>query len=298
MKIWLYFALFLTTTISHAQQLALSFDDGVNPDLNKQAVNINQRILAQLEQHQLKSMIYPSVIKIGDYAGLQLVAAWGEQGHQIGNHSELHLNLNKDSVTSQQYIDGIQRAEYVFQPLKGWTARYRYPFLKEGNTLEKRERVADYLQQHGYQSGAVSIDASDWFYNLKYLSYQKQGKTAQLNQLKQAYIQHLLGRATYYDQLAIETLGYSPKHVLLLHVNAINAAFLTDVIKAFRVQGWQWIDTVDAYTDPMYQQRPNILPAGESIIWSLAKQRGLAQLRYPAEDAPYEQDNLKRFGLD
>jgi hypothetical protein len=103
------------------------------------------------------------------------------------------------------------------------------------------------------------------------LSYQKQGKTAQLNQLKQAYIQHLLGRATYYDQLAIETLGYSPKHVLLLHVNAINAAFLTDVIQAFRVQGWQWIDTVDAYTDPMYQQRPNILPAGESIIWSLAK---------------------------
>ncbi len=77
MKIWLYFALFLTTTISHAQQLALSFDDGVNPDLNKQAVNINQRILVQLEQHQLKSMIYPSVIKIGDYAGLQLVAAWG-----------------------------------------------------------------------------------------------------------------------------------------------------------------------------------------------------------------------------
>ncbi len=222
----------------------------------------------------------------------------GEQGHQIGNHSELHLNLNKDSVTSQQYIDGIQRAEHVFQPLKGWTARYRYPFLKEGNTLEKRERVADYLQQHGYQSGAVSIDASDWFYNLKYLSYQKQGKTAQLNQLKQAYIQHLLGRATYYDQLAIETLGYSPKHVLLLHVNAINAAFLTDVIQAFRVQGWQWIDTVDAYTDPMYQQHPNILPAGESIIWSLAKQRGLAQLRYPAEDAPYEQDNLKRFGLD
>jgi peptidoglycan/xylan/chitin deacetylase (PgdA/CDA1 family) len=62
----------------------------------------------------------------------------GEQGHQIGNHSELHLNLNKDSVTSQQYIDGIQRAEHVFQPLKGWTARYRYPFLKEGNTLEKR----------------------------------------------------------------------------------------------------------------------------------------------------------------
>ncbi|ENU93488.1 hypothetical protein F971_00998 [Acinetobacter vivianii] len=297
MKTWLYVALFLMISISHAKQLAFSFDDGVNPDLNAQAIQINQQILQQLKQHQLKSMIYPSVIKIGDYAGLQLVKEWGRQGHRIGNHSELHLNLNKDQISSQQYIAGIQRAEQVFRPLPGWVARYRYPFLKEGNTQEKRDSVAQYLKQQGYQSGAVSIDASDWFYNLKYLSYQKQKNTAQLERLKQAYIAHLLDRAAYYDQLAVETIGYSPKHVLLLHVNAINAAFLNDVIEAFEKQGWQWIESEQAYTDPLYQQHPDILPAGESLIWSLAKQKGQAKLRYPAEDAPYEQDNLKRFDL-
>ena len=297
MKTWLYVALFLMTTIGHAKQLAFSFDDGVNPDLNAQATQINQQILQQLKQHQLKSMIYPSVIKIGDYAGLQLVKEWGRQGHRIANHSELHLNLNKDQISSQQYIAGIQRAEQVFRPLPGWVARYRYPFLKEGNTQEKRDSVAQYLKQQGYQSGAVSIDASDWFYNLKYLSYQKQKNTAQLERLKQAYIAHLLDRAAYYDQLAVETIGYSPKHVLLLHVNAINAAFLNDVIEAFEKQGWQWIETEQAYTDPLYQQHPDILPAGESLIWSLAKQKGQTKLRYPAEDAPYEQDNLKRFDL-
>ncbi|MCH7337758.1 polysaccharide deacetylase family protein [Acinetobacter sp. NIPH 2699] len=297
MKKWLCLALFLMTTMSHAKQLALSFDDGVNPDLNVQANTINQHILEQLHQHQLKSIIYPSVIKIGDYAGLQLVAEWGKRGHNIGNHSELHLNLNKDHVTSQQYIDGIRRAEQVFQPLQGWVARYRYPFLKEGDTQEKRDMVADYLKQHHYQSGAVSIDASDWFYNQKYLSYQKQNQSLQLQKLKQAYIQHLLDRADYYDQLAVDTIGYSPKHVLLLHVNAINAAFLGDVIDAFQQQGWQWIDSEQAYTDPLYQRHATVLPAGESIVWSLAKQQGHTTLRYPAEDAPYEQDHLKRFDL-
>lgn len=37
-----------------------------------------------------------------------------------------------------------------------------------------------YLQQQGYESGAVSIDASDWFYNLKYLSYTKMDKQLSL----------------------------------------------------------------------------------------------------------------------
>jgi peptidoglycan-N-acetylglucosamine deacetylase len=40
------------------------------------------------------------------------------------------------------------------------------------------------------------------------------------------------------------------------------------------------------------------LPAGESIVWSLAKQQAMTQLRYPAEDAPYELERLKRFGLE
>jgi len=297
MKKCLGLLLIFVTTMGQAKQLALSFDDGVNPDLNSQAVQINQQILQQLKQHQLKSIIYPSVIKIGDYAGLQLVAEWGKQGHQIGNHSELHLNLNKDHISSQQYIAGIQRAEQVFRPLTGWTARYRFPFLKEGNTLEKRDRVAAYLIQHHYQSGAVSIDASDWFYNQKYIAYQKQGQMQYLEKLKQAYIAHLLDRAAYYDQLAIETLGYSPKHVLLLHVNAINAAFLNDVIQAFQAYDWQLIDSEQAYSDALYQKHAKILPAGESIIWSLAKQKGHVNLRYPAEDAPYEQESLKRFEL-
>ncbi|GAB00619.1 MULTISPECIES: polysaccharide deacetylase family protein [Acinetobacter] len=297
MKKCLGLLLIFVTTMGQAKQLALSFDDGVNPDLNSQAVQINQQILQQLKQHQLKSIIYPSVIKIGDYAGLQLVAEWGKQGHQIGNHSELHLNLNKDHISSQQYIAGIQRAEQVFRPLTGWTARYRFPFLKEGNTLEKRDRVAAYLKQHHYQSGAVSIDASDWFYNQKYIAYQKQGQTQYLKKLKQAYIAHLLDRAAYYDQLAIETLSYSPKHVLLLHVNAINAAFLNDVIQTFQAHDWQLIDSEQAYSDALYQKNAKILPAGESIIWSLAKQKGHVNLRYPAEDAPYEQENLKHFEL-
>ena len=80
-------------------------------------------------------------------------------------------------------------------------------------------------------------------------------------------------------------------------MNAINAAFLKDVITAFQQHGWTFISAADALQDPLYAQRSQNIPAGESVIWSIAKTKGLENLRYPAEDAPYEIDNLKQHGL-
>ena len=283
---------------TQARQLAFSFDDGLNPAANPEAASINHDILRQLDAAKIKAMIFPSLVKTGGEAGLPLVAEWGRRGHRIGNHSEGHINLNKPDVDVQAYLAGIENAAHALSPLPGWTERYRFPFLKEGDTLEKRDAVRDWLKKHGYRSGAVSIDASDWFYNLKYLAYAKAGQTEKLVALKKAYIRHLLDRADYYDGLAVQTLGYSPRHVILLHTNKLNAASLADIITAFRENQWRWIDTEQAYADPLYQQQPEVIPAGESIIWSLAKQKGLRNLRYPAEDAPYETENLRRFGLE
>jgi peptidoglycan/xylan/chitin deacetylase (PgdA/CDA1 family) len=282
----------------HAKQLSFSFDDGLNPDTNPEAVTINQALLSQLQESNIHAIIYPSLIKLGGSAGLQLVAQWGIQGHAIGNHSERHLNLNKEQVSAADYIEGIAGAERQLQTLPGWTARYRFPFLKEGDTRQKRDAVRHWLADRGYRSGAVSIDASDWFYNMRYLAYEKAGDTGSLVRLKKAYIRHLLDRAHYYDELGKKTLGYSPKHVILLHTNKINAQSLPDIISAFKGHGWEWIDTEMAYADPLYKQQPDVIPAGESIIWSIAKKNGNTTLRYPAEDAPYELENLKRFGLE
>jgi hypothetical protein len=42
---------------------------------------------------------------------------------------------------------------------------------------------------------------------------------------------------------------------------------------------------------------PAVLPAGESILWSLAKQARVPHLRYPAEDDVYEKPILDKLGL-
>ena len=89
-----------------------------------------------------------------------------------------------------------------------------------------------------------------------------------------------------------QVLGRSPQHVLLLHSNAINAEWLGDVVAAFRDAGWEFVSPERAYRDPLYALTPQNEPAGESIVWALAKEQGLPGLRYPAEDSRYEQATI------
>ncbi len=111
------------------------------------------------------------------------------------------------------------------------------------------------------------------------------------------YLRHLYSRAEYYDGLSHEVLGRSVAHVLLLHHNLINALFLRDVIHMFQDKGWTLIDAETAFKDPVYSLHPDILPAGESVLWALAKQHAVSGLRYPAEDDVYEKPILDRLGL-
>jgi hypothetical protein len=59
------------------------------------------------------------------------------------------------------------------------------------------------------------------------------------------------------------------------------------------------MDADKAYEDKIYKEEPKNVPAGESLIWALAKQSGKfeKQLRYPAEDGEYEKPFMDKLGL-
>ena len=84
-----------------------------------------------------------------------------------------------------------------------------------------------------------------------------------------------------------------------MHFNLLNGLFLGDLIEMFKGKGWQLIDAEEAFTDPIFRAEPNTLPAGESIVWSLAKEKGTIakSLRYPAEDGDYETARMNKLGL-
>ena len=72
-----------------------------------------------------------------------------------------------------------------------------------------------------------------------------------------------------------------------------------DLIAMFRRKGWRPVDADYAYRDPVYGLRPRILPAGESLIWALAKESGKFEneLRYPGENDVYENPRMDALNL-
>jgi peptidoglycan/xylan/chitin deacetylase (PgdA/CDA1 family) len=49
--------------------------------------------------------------------------------------------------------------------MPGYTRRFRFPYLKEGNTREKRDGFRAFLDSNDYTTAPVSVDTSDWYYS-------------------------------------------------------------------------------------------------------------------------------------
>lgn len=285
--------------LAGAQTLALTFDDGLDPGTEARSAQWNARLLAHLQAAGLRSFLFPTLARTGGPGGKDLVRQWSEAGHPVGNHTSKHRSLASSRVPLEAFLEDVKEAEAeaAFGDLPTWTRRLRFPYLKEGDTVAKRDGLRQWMRANGYLPAPVSIDASDWYFNGVYLQWLAAGRQDRLDALRGAYVRHLLDRAAYYDGLARAHLGRSPAHVLLLHTNAINAAWLPDVIAAFRDAGWRFMAAADAFQDPLYAMSPDVLPAGESIVWSLAKASGDGSLRYPAEDSAYEEPALRALGL-
>ena len=123
--------------------------------------------------------------------------------------------------------------------------------------------------------------------------------SADVSGYKDYYLNHLWDRAVYYDNLSRKALGRSVRHTLLIHHNVLNELFLPDVLAMFKNKGWRLIDAADAFKDRVFTMTPNIMPAGESIVWALAKESGKFEdvLRYPGEDGDYEKEKMDKLGL-
>ena len=280
----------------HAQSVALTFDDG--PDMADHVglgpAGRNDALLKQLADAHLKSILFVTRTD-ADATRNALIRQWGIAGHDIGNHTATHPDL--DGVALADYERDVLACEASIRDMPGFVRRFRFPYLKEGNTIAKRDGFRAFLDARGYTTGAVSIDASDWYYNQRLRARLAAQPDADTRPYRAAYLRHLENRARYYDGLSRQVLGRSVPHVLLLHHNLINALFLADVIRMFHDDGWTLIDSRVAFQDPVYGLRPDTLPAGESILWALAKEKGIPGLRYPAEDEVYEKPILDGLGL-
>lgn len=283
---------------TEAPQVSITLDDFNwfdTPQMSAEARN--RALLDSLRAHSVQAAMFVSGKFVDNEKGQQLLSEWDKAGHIIGNHSYSHMHY--PDVSFERFSQDILKGEAVLKKHPRFRKLFRFPYLKEGDTIEKRDALRAFLKAHGYRNGHVTIDASDWYVDRRLKIRLDKQPGADLIPYRDYYLKHIWERSLFYDDLSRKALGRSVKHTLLLHHNVLNGLFLGDLMSMYRKKGWKLIKAEDAYKDPVFSSTPNIVPAGESLIWALAKETGKFEnaLRYPGEDSQYEKARMDELGL-
>jgi peptidoglycan-N-acetylglucosamine deacetylase len=281
-------------------ELAITMDDP-KPDtmVSMTGEEINRRILEALHGANLKAALFCTGMRIDNPAGPPLISAWDAAGHLICNHTYSHKFYNGEKTTYEIFAEDFLKNEPLIRGYKHFTKLFRYPFLKEGDTTDKRDRFRALLEQQGYRVGHVTVDASDWYVDQRMRERLGKDPKADTRPYRDYYLDHIRDRGRYYRQLARDVLGHDIRHTLLIHHSPLNALYLADLLASLKNDGWKLIDAERAFRDPVFQREPKTLPAGESLVWALAKESGRfeGKLRYPGEDNVYEKPRMDALGL-
>ena len=280
-------------------QVAITIDDfGLQNLSEAMALKRSRAMLIALRTaSNLKAAGFICGSRVDNEIGKKVLDEWNQAGHILGNHTYSHWYYPNKTV--EEFSEDIIRAEALLQSYSQYRKLFRFPYLKEGNTLERRDRLRGFLKQRGYRIGHVTIDASDWFVDQRLRARIEKEPRADLGPYRNYYLEHIWDRSLYYHELGKKVLNRNVRHTLLIHFNMLNELFLGDLLRMFKSKGWDLIDANVAFQDPIFAQEPKIIPAGESIIWALAKESGKFEklLRYPAEDGEYEKPKMDSLGL-
>lgn len=282
--------------------VSFTFDDGITSDITDfKFEEWNQMILASLKNENLKAVFFVTGANKLDDKGKFLLESWNNEGHRIANHSFSHPNFSSKKNTALLFENQLLRTDSIISKYENHINLFRFPYLKEGENKSKVDSIRNILAKNNYTNGHVTIDASDWYVNTRLIKrIQEIGiEKTDLNKFKEFYLKHIMERANYYEKLSYEINNRHINHTLLLHHNLTSALFLDELIEKFKEEGWEIVDAETAYQDKIFKKIPSHDHAGESLIWSMAKQSGKYEqsLRYPAEDSRYEAPKMDKLGL-
>lgn len=285
-----------------SQSVAFTFDDGpklkATPRMSPEARN--KALLAALAKHNVKAALFVTLGNGADRPeGLALARAWGAAGHAIGNHTVTHLDLNAKATTLKQYQDEILACDTIIHTLPRYVPWFRFTFLREGDTPDKRDGMKAFLKTKGMRNARVTLDTSDWRLDAALELVLSARPDADLTPLRSLYLAHLRQRAEAYRDLSRKLFGRDIPQVVLLHHNLINALFLDDAIQLFKGMGWTITDPATAYQDFAYSLDPQRPSPGQSLLVSAARSLGYRpdNLERLLDDGDQEIQELKRKGL-
>jgi len=282
----------LSAQQASSQQMAITFDDlpahGSMP-AGVTRLEIAQSILATLQREQMPPTYgFVNGKRVAEDAStLEVLAAWRAAQQPLGNHTWAHRDIKDESLA--EFAADVAKNEPLLAQLMGdedWRW-FRYPYLREGDTLEKRRAARQWLFAHGYKIAEVSMDFEDYLWNDPYARCVALHDDASIRRLHDGYLAVADQYYALFRQLSQMLYGRDVKYVLLMHIGAFDARMLPELLALYRSRGVRFISLAEAISDPAYRDDPDIGDAtgGAHLELMMSSKK----LKFPPNAKPYKE---------
>jgi peptidoglycan/xylan/chitin deacetylase (PgdA/CDA1 family) len=275
-----------------AQQIAFTFDDlpsHGNLPPGETRLDVANSILATIHANNFPP-VYGFVNGVRtetDPTTVEVLKAWRNAGQPLGSHSWSHMSLNEH--TSEEFTADIQKNETLlqsFMPSEDWHW-FRYPYLWEGDTLDKRHAVRAYLQQHGYKVAQVTMDFEDYLWNDPYARCMAKHDDASIAWLQQTYLDAADQYFALFRSMSNTLFGRDIPYVLLMHIGAFDAKMLPQLIALYQKHGVTFVSLEQAEKDKAFGEDPDMaLKYGGTLIEQMMAAKNL---KVPPNSKPSKQ---------
>jgi peptidoglycan/xylan/chitin deacetylase (PgdA/CDA1 family) len=256
-------------------KVALTFDDlpvnGQVPD-GVTLTRMTRDTVAVMKKHRIPpSYGFINADKLeGQPDAAEALKAWVAAGHPVANHTYSHIDLTRHPI--EDFQRDIRRNEPALQLLTqsdakhGWRW-FRYPFLHEGDTLEKRHAIRAFLAANGYRIAQTTLDWEDYLWNTSYARCLDRKDSASIDWLVDSYETAARDYIRFQRGTARSVFGRDIHHVMLLHLGSFSARILPRLFRILEEEGFDIVTLEEAQQDPAYDHDPDFAhPRGGTLV--------------------------------
>jgi peptidoglycan/xylan/chitin deacetylase (PgdA/CDA1 family) len=260
-------------------ELAITIDDlpvhapyppGVTPDA------VSRQMISALKAGGVPVTGFVNAVGMQGQPGTAgVLERWHAAGAVLGNHGWAHRSLSEMSVAEfEQELVKDEPALVRHGAGTDWHW-FRYPFLDEGKDEAQRIAARQVLAKHGYRVAAVTTGWSDWAWTPAYARCTARHDAAGIAELERLYLAAVRQSIVDDRDSAHKLYGRDIPYVLLMHVSAMSARMMPEVIRIYRDAGFRFVSLPDAERDPAYRNYTDLsLPPPPSRA-EAAEQKGV-----------------------
>ncbi|MFZ5785906.1 MAG: polysaccharide deacetylase family protein [Acidobacteriota bacterium] len=230
---------------------------------------ITAELLAVLAKHRVPAVGFVIWGNVRSDADRTILERWLAAGHELGNHSDGHPDFTRTGLDAH-----VADVEAGRAGLAGWLAGrgrgarlFRFPYLREGDTLEKLDGMRAYLERSGQRAAPVTIDNQDWEFERPWVEARRAGDAAAQARIADDYQRAMRAEVVAQTELGDELFERPVPQVLLLHANEVGAAQWDALFSWLSSRGYRFATADEVLADPALAPTHRFVNAYGGSLW-------------------------------